>query len=302
MTEFYIRNLSKAEIAVYAGNQSIKFWNIWGSDNVGRIESGGDKKFYIKDHLGSVRCVLDASSNILSSQDFDAWGHKINGRSYIADKPNKYQFTSKERDLESDYDYFGARYYDSKIGRWGGVDPLLHKHFNFNPYNYVLDNPLILKDPNGKQIYFSSDSDQREKEISIIQSLLDNIYKDYITAKINDNGVYILNASRLQSNPFKFETSEFYENLLEIATSSQKTQIFLVDDKFEITATSTEDNENSYAHLGINVVKGKVYDVPGLTIYSGTSKTRIPLMIFQKVVKMKFTSHLTVRKKLKVKL
>jgi len=39
------------------------------------------------------------------------------------------------------------------VGRWGGVDPFLEKHFDFNPYNYVLDNPLNLIDPDGKQSF-----------------------------------------------------------------------------------------------------------------------------------------------------
>jgi len=29
-----------------------------------------------------------------------------------------HKFAEKERDVESQYDYFGARYYDSRIGRW----------------------------------------------------------------------------------------------------------------------------------------------------------------------------------------
>ena len=57
----------------------------------------------------------------------------------------------KERDNESTYDYFGARYYDAGIGRWGSIDPLFEKHIQWTPYNYVLGNPLILIDPDGKQ-------------------------------------------------------------------------------------------------------------------------------------------------------
>ncbi|MBN8568090.1 MAG: RHS repeat-associated core domain-containing protein [Ignavibacteria bacterium] len=63
----------------------------------------------------------------------------------------KYRFTGKERDIETNYDYFGARYYDARIGRWGGTDPLFEKHINFTPYNYVLNNQMLLIDPDGRQ-------------------------------------------------------------------------------------------------------------------------------------------------------
>lgn len=71
-------------------------------------------------------------------------------RSFNTDQ-GKYKFTSKERDAESNYDYFGARYYDSRIANWGSVDPLLEKHKDWTPYNYVLRNPTRLIDPDGKQ-------------------------------------------------------------------------------------------------------------------------------------------------------
>ena len=74
----------------------------------------------------------------------------MEGRSFDSAK-SKYKFTGKERDKESNYDYFGARYYDSRIGRWGSLDPLLQKHYDFSPYNYVLNNSIKFIDPDGKQ-------------------------------------------------------------------------------------------------------------------------------------------------------
>jgi RHS repeat-associated protein len=64
------------------------------------------------------------------------------------------QFTSKERDLETALDYFGARYFSSSQGRFTGVDPLLFSAKPINPqtwnrYAYVLNNPLHLIDPSG---------------------------------------------------------------------------------------------------------------------------------------------------------
>ena len=61
----------------------------------------------------------------------------------------KYKFTGKERDKESGLDYFGARYYDSEIGRWLSVDPLGSQRPGLSPYQYCQNNPLALIDHTG---------------------------------------------------------------------------------------------------------------------------------------------------------
>src|SRR6185436_1579192 len=65
------------------------------------------------------------------------------------------KFTEKERDSESSLDYFGARYYNSRIGRFTGVDPVTVTQETFvnpqrwNGFAYVNNNPLVAVDPNG---------------------------------------------------------------------------------------------------------------------------------------------------------
>lgn len=106
--------------------------------------------YYLKDHLGSIRVVVNELGEIVSSDDGvypafggNPWGMILNGRSTNSAYTNsKYKFTAKERDTETGYDYFGARYYDSRIGRWLQVDPLAEKYFGWSPYNYTLNNPL----------------------------------------------------------------------------------------------------------------------------------------------------------------
>lgn len=151
--EFYVRDAAGKEIADYTSN-GLSFWNIYGSDNVGRINADTTKQFYLNDHLGTTRAVVDASNTLYASYDFDAWGYKL--REWNSSNNAKYKFTGKERDIETNYDYFGARYYDSRIGRWGATDPLFEKHINYTPYSYVLGNPLIFYDPDGKQIHHSN--------------------------------------------------------------------------------------------------------------------------------------------------
>ena len=62
-------------------------------------------------------------------------------------------FTGKERDAETGYSYFGARYYDSDLsGLFLSVDPMSDKYPSFSPYAYCAWNPLKLVDNDGKSI------------------------------------------------------------------------------------------------------------------------------------------------------
>ena len=62
---------------------------------------------------------------------------------------SRYPFTAKEQDALTGLHYFGARYYDARISLWYGVDPMAEKFADWNPYNYTLDNPILLFDPDG---------------------------------------------------------------------------------------------------------------------------------------------------------
>jgi RHS repeat-associated protein len=61
----------------------------------------------------------------------------------------RFKFSGKERDVESGYDYFGARYYDARIGRFLSIDPHSRRYPALSPFNYAINNPLAYLDPNG---------------------------------------------------------------------------------------------------------------------------------------------------------
>ena len=68
-------------------------------------------------------------------------------------------FTGKERDSETGFSYFGARYYDSDIlTGWLSVDPLADKYPSLSPYAYCGWNPVKLVDPDGMEIDWVKDA------------------------------------------------------------------------------------------------------------------------------------------------
>lgn len=62
-------------------------------------------------------------------------------------------FTGKERDEETGYGYFGARYMDHELTTmWLSVDPMADKYPSMSPYSYCSLNPVKLVDPDGMEI------------------------------------------------------------------------------------------------------------------------------------------------------
>lgn len=71
-------------------------------------------------------------------------------------------YTGHERDAETGLHYAGARYYMSALGRWTSGEPLLNGDprpllndqrqvlLAVSPYNYSLNNPANLRDPDGR--------------------------------------------------------------------------------------------------------------------------------------------------------
>ena len=62
-------------------------------------------------------------------------------------------FTGKEKDSETGFYYFGARYYDPALsGLFISVDPMSDKYPSISPYAYCAWNPVKLVDPDGDSV------------------------------------------------------------------------------------------------------------------------------------------------------
>jgi RHS repeat-associated protein len=66
-----------------------------------------------------------------------------------------YGFNGMQKDDEikgqgNSYD-FGARMYDSRVGRWLTIDPKANKYPDMSPYNAYVNNPIYFIDPDGEE-------------------------------------------------------------------------------------------------------------------------------------------------------
>ena len=79
--------------------------------------------------------------------------------------------TEKERDSETGFSYFGARYYDSDLMTgWLSVDPMADKYPSLSPYAYCANNPVKLVDPDGEELVFTGESEYVNSLLKIMNS------------------------------------------------------------------------------------------------------------------------------------
>jgi RHS repeat-associated protein len=129
-----------------------------------------DQKTYeVNDHLGNVRAVvsdvkmsdLDASNNPVNftpdvkvTNNYYAFGSLQPGRHYSS-SDYRYGFNGMEKDDEvngstgSSYD-FGARMYNSRLGRFFSIDPRTKDLPFYSPYLFASNKPILFIDFNGE--------------------------------------------------------------------------------------------------------------------------------------------------------
>ena len=123
----------------------------------------GEYFFYIQDHLGNNRVVADSEGNIAQRNDYYPFGMEF-ADNEGNDQP--YKYNGKEQDKMHGVNLYDSkkRYYDSEKGRFTSIDPLTELHYDYSPYAYVLNNPMIYIDPNGcDTIYAYSDGTEFDR-------------------------------------------------------------------------------------------------------------------------------------------
>ncbi len=131
-----------------AGNRLARYAFGDGTDEIiARIESGG-QFWHLSDRLGTVYDLVDSAGNVINQIEYDSFGAvRFQSNAALGDR---YLFTGREYDIDSEQYYYRARYYDPAAGRFLSEDPIGFDGGDANLYRYVGNSPQNAIDPSGK--------------------------------------------------------------------------------------------------------------------------------------------------------
>ena len=104
-------------------------------------------RYFLTDHLGSVRVVATDKDNVLERNDYQPFGKRWDTAS-LPVSDNRDRFNGKEDQSFAGLPFsdYGARMYDRERGRWLSQDPLQQYH---SPYVFCGNNPINNIDVDG---------------------------------------------------------------------------------------------------------------------------------------------------------
>ena len=98
--------------------------------------------YYHGDHLGGASWITDISGTAIQHLQYLPFGERYVDQR-VAGYHERFTFSGKEKDEETGYGYFGARYMDHElITSWLSVDPMADKYPSISPYAYCAWNPV----------------------------------------------------------------------------------------------------------------------------------------------------------------
>jgi len=224
------------------------------SEGTIKAASGGQEiDYFYKDHLGSVRAVVDATGTIKQRSDYLPFGMRMDKSDY-QNNDNRLQFNGKEKQITGNImsgfalDY-GARMYDSWLVRWKAGDPLAHLTPSVSIYAYCGNNPVSRIDPTGMIWDDEQDAERLKRDADNEISSL-NKYISKTQAAIDKGGLSDKQAARLQG-----EISDAKNRISNLETSKADIDKLGADQDHTYALSNVSDGEH-HVRQGDD---GKVY-------------------------------------------
>jgi RHS repeat-associated protein len=153
---YYIYSFDGKLMAEYnLTGQLVRDYIYIGNQLVAEYRGGSTYYYYASDQVNSTRIVTDGLGNVAYSAAYDPFGGIQKTWEPTTYTPTM-KFSGKERDEESQLDYFGARYFANVHYRFLSVDPVIGRVEAienpqlWNLYSLCHNNPVTYWDPDGR--------------------------------------------------------------------------------------------------------------------------------------------------------
>ena len=165
--------------------------------------------------------ITHIQSPVVQEDSYDPFGITLTEQhdQRLGKLPNQLLFNGKEL-LDSArlnwYDY-GARMYDAALGRWHVPDLLTEKYPSVTSYQYVMNNPINLVDPDGHDVVFhqaGADKERYEKLMTAMTWLKGTDEGKKILSKAENNKnitVYVAGTHNIQKGKVGGLTTHLYK-------------------------------------------------------------------------------------------
>ncbi len=165
----------------------------------GYIDCSGDEPvacFYLKDHLGNVRMVVDENGKVVQVNDYYPFGALYG--SGTGDAAQRYKYNGKELERMPGLDWYdyGARWMDPVLCRFTTMDPFCEKYYDTSPYAYCANNPMNRTDPTGMKW---EDEEEARRLTERVQDKIDDLSakKEKLTLRLANNNLRERQISRI---------------------------------------------------------------------------------------------------------
>jgi RHS repeat-associated protein len=149
VTERYV--LDRNQIALVFNGQGVqKSRYLYGIqvDQVLAEESGTQVRWFLADHQGTIRDVVDNAGTVIDHITYDSFGQIVSQTNPIE---LRFTYTGREWDGETGQYYYRARYYDHAVGRFISEDPIGFSGGDSNLSRYVGNSATNFIDSSGLQ-------------------------------------------------------------------------------------------------------------------------------------------------------
>jgi RHS repeat-associated protein len=203
----------------------------------------GQRRYELANHLGNVQVVVSDRkvqkddnadglidyyvADIVSATDYYAFGAVMSDRSFNG-AGYRFGFNGKENDNEvsgtGNSINFGARIYDSRLGRFKSIDSYFKKYPFFSPYQFAGNSPIRILDNNGDSLKLTGGTIETDK----FKAVLNKAFEGSVKVEVNTKGYVTLagDYEKLSEND-----KNLYDALNTVIIDAKTTDLYLLNEK-----------------------------------------------------------------------